>query len=124
MLNPSRADATRDDPTLRRCLGFARAWGYGALDVVNLFAWRTSNPAALRHVPDPVGPDNDRTLVEVAHRADLVVAAWGNHGVIANRHQVVCSLLRSTPLFCLDVTQQGQPRHPLYIPCAATPCLF
>ncbi|MCW5853304.1 MAG: DUF1643 domain-containing protein [Anaerolineae bacterium] len=115
LLNPALADATADDPTLRRCLGFARAWGYGRLDVVNLFAYRTPSPAVLRRARDPVGPDNDATLVEVTRPADLVVVGWGNGGRWLGRDVAVRRLLARLPLTCLGLTKLGQPRHPLYV---------
>src|SRR5581483_9586135 len=79
MLNPSTADAETDDPTIRRCLGFAKAWGYGTLVVTNLFAYRATDPAELAKAGDPVGPDNDTRLWSEAQLSDLVVCAWGNH---------------------------------------------
>ncbi len=119
MLNPSVADAARDDPTLRRCLGFARAWGFGALDVCNLFAYRTTDPAALASARDPVGPRNDRYLARAFGRATLVVAAWGAGGVLGGRAGEVAAAARCE-LRCLGLTKGGQPRHPLYVR-AATP---
>ncbi len=77
MLNPSTADAHRLDPTVRRCVGFAAAWGFGALEVVNLFAFRATDPTDLSRCRDPVGTGNDRVVLEVARRADRVVVAWG-----------------------------------------------
>ena len=120
LLNPARADAVHDDPTLRRCLGFARAWGYGRLDVVNLFAYRTPSPAVLRRAADPVGPDNDAILAEVAGWADLVVVGWGNGGRWRGRDTAVRRLLGPAEVVCLGLTRLGQPRHPLYLP-SATP---
>lgn len=122
MLNPSTADATRDDATIRRCIGFARAWGFGALEVVNLFAYRATRPEQLRAAPNPVGPRNDRYLRAALARADTVVAAWGVHGGWRERDRAVLQLLRSessasgTALNCLGLTRQGHPRHPLYLP--------
>jgi hypothetical protein len=116
MLNPSTADATQDDPTIRRCLGFAHAWGYGSLEVVNLFAYRSPTPKALGKVPDPVGPENDRYLLACTQRVQTLILAWGNHGSFHNRHLQVLSLLADgQPLYCLGLTQAGQPRHPLYL---------
>ena len=89
MLNPSTADATADDPTIRRCIGFARAWGYGGVRVGNLFAWRTPYPQALRSALDPIGRHNDSALCELAEGAALVVAAWGVHGMWLARSQTV-----------------------------------
>src|SRR6266568_2441266 len=85
MLNPSTADASSDDPTIRRCLGFTRDWGYRRLIVVNLFAWRTSEQALLANARAPIGADNDRAIVTAAKTADRVVCAWGVHGVIHDR---------------------------------------
>lgn len=75
-LNPSSADESRDDPTIRRCIKFAKTWGYGCLEMVNLFAYRSTDPAFQLHVHDPVGKANDKSLVRVCNSADLVVAAW------------------------------------------------
>lgn len=118
MLNPSGADASRDDPTIRRCMGFARAWGFGGVDVVNLFAARTPHPALLRRRRRPVGPDNDRHLLRVCRAAGLVIAAWGVHGAWQGRDRAVLSLLARAGLAprCLGLTQDGHPRHPLYLP--------
>jgi len=113
MLNPSTADATRDDPTIRRVIGFARSWGYGSVEVVNLFAYRAPYPRILRTVPDPIGPQNDRYLVQAVRRAQLVVAAWGT-GHLPGRDRAVIGLLGES-LYCLGTTQGGCPRHPLYV---------
>lgn len=82
LLNPSTADGRRDDPTIRRCIGFAREWGFGGLEVVNLFACRSTHPGGLRSAQDPVGPENDRFLAAAWDRADRVIVAWGNHGAL------------------------------------------
>lgn len=111
MLNPSVADADRDDPTIRRCMGFAKTWGFGALDVVNLYAFRATRPADLFRAADPFGPDNDQWILEMASRAALVIAAWGNHG--AWRSATVLPSLGAA--YCLGMTAAGQPRHPLYV---------
>lgn len=121
LLNPSVADAERDDPTLRRCMGFARAWGYGGLEVVNLFAFRATHPAKLKRAAHPVGPNNDRVICEAQERAALVVVGWGMHGN-EDRVHAVYSLL-SKPV-CLGYTKQGHPRHPLYVPGTASPIPF
>jgi|SRR5690349_11377452 len=121
MLNPSTAGARQDDPTIRRCIGFARAWGFARMDVVNLFALRATHPADLRRARDPVGAGNDRAIAAAARRADLVVAAWGVHGALAARDRAVRALLADRPLHCLGVTRAGHPRHPLYLPAATRP---
>jgi hypothetical protein len=116
MLNPSTADAQADDPTIRRCMGFARLWGYGGICVVNLFAYRSTDPRALATVLDPVGPRNDEQIDSTIGGADLIVAAWGAHGTIGARSAVVRALVeKHRPLHHLGLTKNGSPRHPLYL---------
>ncbi len=115
MLNPSTADGETDDATIRRCVGYARRWGHDALDVANLFAFRATHPKDLLAAPEPVGPDNDRHLLDLARRAKRVVCAWGPHGHHQGRGELVLERLRSagvTPL-CLVRTKDGSPGHPL-----------
>lgn len=126
MLNPSTADHRQDDPTIRRCIGFARRWGYGGLVVVNLFAYRTSSVTELFQARDPVGPDNDRHLRAAIRRAAAVVLAWGVHGIRHGRDQGVLGLLARcrAPLLCLGTTRHGHPRHPLYLSGSIRPAPF
>jgi hypothetical protein len=126
LLNPSTADGERDDPTVRRCIGFARRWGFSSLEVVNLFALRATQPAALRGAADPVGPENDGHLLAAAGRADRVVLAWGIHGKWRGREGEVLRLLRESRrgLSCLGLTREGHPRHVLYLPALARPVPF
>lgn len=112
-LNPSTADAELDDPTIRRCIGFAKAWGFGGLSMGNLFAYRSTDPKGLLAASDPVGPDNDSALLQLAQAASLVVAAWGNHGALMNRAEQVKSLCGQ--LSILKLNRSGQPAHPLYL---------
>ena len=121
LLNPSTADAVRNDPTVTRCIGFARRWGFRRLLVTNAFALRATDPAALRQAPDPVGPQNDRYLVRTARRADRVVCGWGIHGALNNRESEVLALLRARRLEHLGLTQDGRPRHPLYLRAETAP---
>lgn len=123
MLNPSTADAFEDDPTIRRCVGYARAWGYGTLHVVNLFALRATDPKALYGHPDPVGGENDRFILDRAARCAVRVAAWGAHGGHIDRGKTVCRLLfgAGLPLHCLARTKDGHPGHPLYLGGSLTP---
>jgi len=122
MLNPSVADSEIDDPTIRRCAGFARRWGHSGITVRNLFALRATDPRALRHHPDPVGPDNDWWLTAPASPG-LTVCAWGTHGALRDRAARVVAVLtrRGAPLHCLALTAQGHPRHPLYLHGALRP---
>ena len=113
MLNPSTADAEIDDPTVRRCVGFARRWGFSTLWVVNLFAARATDPRALPFLLDPVGPLNDEYLRRSTALAQLTVAAWGNAGALRDRGQAVKPLIG--PARCFGLTKLGQPRHPLYV---------
>jgi hypothetical protein len=113
-LNPSRADAVNDDPTLRRCMGFARSWGFGSVALGNLFGWRSTDPRALREVADPVGPENDRWLAQLADQASLVVGAWGTKGGFRERDAHVGGLVGE--IHSLGCTVGGHPRHPLYVP--------
>jgi hypothetical protein len=117
MLNPSTADETQNDPTIRRCIAFARRWGYGSLTVCNLFALRSTDPAALYSHADPVGPDNDEVIAGHANGAGIVIAAWGVHGALRGRGRTVAEELEGAgcPVFCLGTTKDGHPRHPLYL---------
>lgn len=120
MLNPSTADETDDDPTIRRCLGYAKDWGYGSLVVGNLFALRSPDPERLREHDAPVGPENDAHLEAIAAEADRVVAAWGANGSLHDRAREVADLLAGE-LVALETTKSGHPVHPLYQPVDAEP---
>jgi hypothetical protein len=113
-LNPSTANELEDDPTVRRCIGFARKWNSGGLILVNLFAYRSTNPAALLEADDPIGPANDGHILASARGASRVVLAWGTRGVFLRRDQHVLSLLPGA--HCLGTTRGGHPKHPLYLP--------
>lgn len=118
-LNPSTADAQKDDPTIRRCRAFAIRWGYGGFVVTNLFAFRSTDPQAMKRAADPVGPENDAYLSKWSRNAAVVVAAWGNHGAFAGRGDKVRDELLEPPVSCFRMTKQGQPEHPLYQPTQA-----
>lgn len=121
MLNPSRADEVRDDPTIRRCTGFARQWGFGSMVVVNLFAFCTADPAELRRVDDPVGPGNDDAIRAGASRADIVVAAWGRHGALRGRDADVTKMVQGHDVRALGRNLDGSPTHPLYVRADTSP---
>lgn len=112
-LNPSTADARQDDPTLVRCVNFARDWGYGGVITTNLFAFRATDPRAMLRARDPVGPENDRVLCEQARTVDRVIAAWGNLGSYRDRAAAVRKLLPG--LYYLKLNRSGEPAHPLYL---------
>lgn len=120
MLNPSTADATIDDPTIRSCVQIANGAGYGSFEVVNLFAWRATEPDALllpAVVPIAVGPNNDGTIRSAINRCDMVICAWGDHKAAAKRSRSVVEIIRSErpAAFCLGKTKAREPKHPLYI---------
>jgi len=116
MLNPSTATADISDPTVRRCEKFARRWKFAVLNVVNIFAIRSTNPRALYGAVDPVGPENDSWICKTASDSDLVIAAWGVHGVHMGRGKYVADMVsKITQLRCLGQTKEGFPRHPLYL---------
>lgn len=117
MLNPSTATEYQNDPTVERCERRARALGFGAFRVTNIFAFRATDPKVMRSMPDPIGPANDAAIVEGAAWADRIICAWGSHGAHLGRGISVERLLRATdkPLWQLGLTNAGQPKHPLYI---------
>lgn len=119
-LNPSTADATLDDATIRRCVGFAKAMGFSGLHMANLFALRSTDPKALQARTHPVGPDNDAWLAKLHGQATVVVAAWGNWGKLYDRGSVVRQ--QYPGLQCFGVTALGEPKHPLYLPATTKLC--
>ena len=121
-LNPSTADETSDDATIRRCMGFAKAWGYGGMAVANLFGVRSTDPKQLPMIPDPIGPQNDDWLTRLYAGAEITLAAWGAGGKFLDRGEAVAAKLGS--LHCLGRTMCGQPRHPLYMPARSKPEKF
>lgn len=128
MLNPSTADAAVDDATIRVCIGRAIRMRYGGILVLNLFAFRATDPRALKAVSDPVGPNNDGYLsgVLLGMKPKQVIAAWGDHGALLDRDKTVLALCRAhgVPLYCLGTTKAGNPRHPLRIAYSVEPRLM
>ncbi|MEH6495235.1 MAG: DUF1643 domain-containing protein [Pseudomonas marincola] len=117
MLNPSTADATKNDPTVERCHRRAVEMGFGALEVINIFAYRATDPKDLKKASEPNGPLNDKTLIETAKSCNMIVCAWGSHGTHLNRDKQVRLLLKDAHIktHMLALTKYDQPRHPLYI---------
>lgn len=116
MLNPSTADATIDDPTIRRCVGFAKRELAGGLVVMNLFALRATDPSALRRAVDPVGPENDEYIKRLLGDGyATVVCAWGSDPFARTRASEFLRLMDGRPLHCLGITKNGSPKHPLYV---------
>ena len=113
-LNPSIADENIDDPTITRCINFAKDWGYGTLLMANLFAFRSTYPKDIYLIDDPIGKDNDHYLLECVKQSDLIVACWGNNGTYMNREKVITELVPN--LYCLQKNKNGTPHHPLRPP--------
>ena len=121
-LNPSTADETNDDPTIRRCVNFAKSWGYGALCMTNLFAFRATKPEVMKQQKDPIGEKNNHYIKKFARGAGVVIAAWGVHGSFwARDHEVKLMLPR---LHHLGLTKHGDPRHPLYLKKDLSPVIW
>ena len=125
MLNPGTADESHNDPTIRRCIGFAERWKFGMMEVANLFAFRTSYVAELRRAEDPIGPGNDLWISCALASADRVVLAWGNHGSYMGRsRQVMRTVVEATQPYHLGLNKTGEPKHPLYLPASTIPAPF
>ena len=122
MLNPSKADEERNDATIRRCIGFAREWGFGNLEVVNLFALMSTNPKVLLKAKKPVGPENDAAIRAALEVADTVVLAWGNHALDHKERAVAVTEMarKAARPYCFGLTVKGAPRHPLRLSKTAT----
>jgi hypothetical protein len=128
-LNPSTADGENDDPTLKRCIDFAKRWHnekYGSLEMVNLFSYRATDFDMLRDVENPVGSENDDYIVKAVRSASLVVVAWGEKGIYRNRHKEVLELLsnENIDVHCLEILKCNQPKHPLYAKKELTPRIY
>jgi hypothetical protein len=123
-LNPSTADEVEDDPTIIRCVNFAKGWGYGGLIMVNLFAFRSTDPSKLKSADnnDPIGPENNDWILKIQSSAKLVLVAWGTKGTLNQRDKAVLKLLEAP--HCLETTKHGHPKHPLYVQGNAKPKKF
>ena len=119
MLNPSTADAETDDPTIRSCIRLCKGLNYGSFEVVNLFAWRATNPNDLGDVRYPIGDRNNDTIEAAGARCDFYICAWGAHPMAKSwqRDAEVYNILAAhrPAIFCLGTTKTGAPKHPLYI---------
>lgn len=126
LLNPSTADERADDPTIRRCIGYAKGWGYGGIVLGNLFALRSTDPRGLRSCADPIGPSNNKALFAIAKEIGrgTIICGWGSHGSYMNRGAEIRRLMRdewrARPQ-ALALTKAGEPGHPLYLRADLTP---
>lgn len=121
-LNPSTADESNDDPTVRRCISFAKQWGFDGLYMLNLYAFRATDPRKMKAAADPVGDGNDEAIARFANRSGMVVCAWGKHAT-PERAAAVLKLL-TVPTFCLRLNGDQSPRHPLYVANGTAPILY
>lgn len=115
MLNPSTADCTHNDPTIKQCMAFSTLWGYHIMEVVNLFALRATDPRELDGLTDPIGEENNQWIRHAADSANLIVCAWGSNRFARCRARQVAETLADNALYCLVVNKDGMPKHPLYI---------
>lgn len=124
MLNPSTADEVVLDPTIKKCIKFAKQWGFGGIDICNLFALRSTNPKLLYTHENPIGDDNDQWITTTATLAKQIIVAWGKHGKLLNRSECVYNLLKNYQLFSLNNNNDNSPEHPLYVPFSNEPKLW
>jgi hypothetical protein len=124
MLNPSTADADIDDPTIRSCIRLCKSLDYGSFEVVNLFAWRATDPKELSFVSEPIGEKTDPIMEAAVNRCDMIICGWGKNEFAKERARMVATSLRSfrPALFCFGKNKDGSPKHPLYIK-SGTPLL-
>lgn len=120
MLNPSEANAEQDDRAVLRCIDFAKQWGFGALEIVNLFAIHSRYPSILKDADDPIGPENDHYIIKAAKHADKIIAAWGNDGAYMKRNLSVLQSLCEYDLYCMGQTLNNHPKYPARLPSNTT----
>jgi len=119
-LNPSTADATHNDPTIRKCMTYAARWGFSHMYMVNLFAWRATHPKDLIQTGHPIGDENDQYLDTTIANSAKIIACWGEHGIHRDRAAEIRSKF-SRRLYCLKTNNSGEPAHPLYLPAKLNP---
>lgn len=120
MLNPSTADAEKNDPTIRRCIGFAKKWGYGGIYVVNLFSFRATNPKELLKAPFVVGIENEKWFRRMSSISNIAICAWGNGAIVDKLQKRLDHNWKplswiNIPLHYLELSKDGTPKHPLYL---------
>jgi len=131
LLNPSTATHEVSDPTVTRCINYAKLWGHGRITVVNIFAVRETDPRNMKAASDPIGPENDRYIRQEAEavasaKGGRIICAWGAHGEFLGRGRQMTELLQGIdiPLHCLALTKAGHPKHPLYLKASLKPMHF
>ena len=121
-LNPSTADEEINDPTIRRCIGFAKQWGFGKLFVTNLFSFRATFPKDLFNCENPIGDKNDYWIKKLSKEVDKVILAYGNQGKFKNRHKEILKMINNP--YCIKKSKTGMPMHPLYLRYTKNPVSF
>ena len=126
MLNPSTADSTINDPTITKCIKYYQEWGYHQVVVLNIFAYRSTDPKGLKEIEDPVGPCNEETFRKVLLKANQIVCAWGNHGKYRGQEYIALEWIKKNNHipYALRFTSTGSPQHPLYLPLKLKPQRF
>lgn len=114
-LNPSTADETEDDPTVRRCINYAKTWNFGGMYMFNIFGVRATDPRQMLADDEPVGPYNDDFIIDEISQCQRIVCCWGSHGSHMKRSDEVLEILKSKKLFCFGLNNNGEPKHPLYL---------
>ena len=115
LLNPSTANEIDNDPTVERCERRARRWGYGGMHLTNIFAYRSTSPWTLYKMYDPIGPDNNKSIIKAMAESSCTICGWGTHGKLLNRHDSVKELIKFYIVYALRVNKNGIPTHPLYL---------
>lgn len=115
-LNPSKADEVDNDPTVKRCIAFAKAWGLSGIFMLNIFAFKATDPDEMMATASPIGRKNDEMLLRYCRKSKIIVACWGTHGAYRNRGDDVAKrVLKGQTIYCLGTTKNGFPKHPLYL---------
>lgn len=116
MLNPSTADAYKDDPTIRRCIGFGQRNGYDMIHVANLYTGRATKPDDLFRMADPAGPECERVWSKMKASSADIICAWGADKRAKSQASKFLAYFSGRELYCLGTTKDGSPKHPLYLP--------
>lgn len=126
LLNPSTADSIEDDQTIRKCKSFSKEWGFGSMEIVNLFAFKSTDKSMLKKMNNVVGQENDKWILSRAEKVDLIVAAWGNFGKFLNRSSKVKEMLikNGYKVKAIKLSKKGEPCHPLYLKNTLKPIEF
>ena len=115
LLNPSTANENNNDPTVERCERRARRWGFGGMNLTNIFAYRSTSPWTLYKIKDPVGPENDKYILQAVKVSNRTICGWGGHGKHLDRHNKVKELVKASVVYALRINKSGIPSHPLYL---------